>query len=58
MKEYTLNRLPEFDTDDAVAFGRIPPDEETEDPIPWVMVPLTVWDAFGNAQQINVQLTR
>lgn len=58
MKEFTLNRMPEADVDGYKAYGRVPPDEESEDAVPWVMVPDAVWEAYGNAAQINVQLTR
>lgn len=59
MKEFTLNRLPEFDTADAKAYGRIQEEEDGSPTIPWVMVPNDVWTAnYGNALQINVQLTR
>lgn len=59
MKEFTLNRLPEFDTEDYIAFGRVAEEEEEATPVPFVMVPIGLWTShYGNATQINVQLSR
>lgn len=57
MIEFTLNRMPEADTAEGMAYGR---SEDGEAPaVPFVIVPTDIWTAhYGNAQQINVQLTR
>lgn len=59
MKELTLNRMPEADITGFVAYGRAAVEEEGELPVPFVMVPDDIWELhFGNAKQINVQLSR
>lgn len=59
MKEFTLNRLPEFDTEEFVAYGRVAVEEEGVLPTPFVLVPIDIWEEhYGDATQINVQLSR
>lgn len=58
MKEFTLNRLPEADVEGSKAFGRMLEEEEGSPTVPWLMVPDEVWANYGDAEQLNVQLSR